>query len=170
MPFPPYWLDASVYITAKQTSYRFSTWPIFWSFLSQQLESGIIRSPKLVYQELVANVDQQDDLARWAKVRRGNGLRVSPSRQVQEAYGRIGDYLQQNPQRYPQPQVAEFLRGADAWLIAHAMADGGTVVTLETDLKPESHKVRIPDVCDHFAIRCINTSDMMEELGFSATG
>ena len=161
MPDSVYWLDANVYITAKHTSYRFNTFPVFWSFLSERLEAGAIRSPKLVYQEIVNN--EEDVLSNWAKTRRSNGLCVSPSSQVQEAFRRIADYLQSNV-RYPQPQVAQFLSGADPWLIAHAIVEGGTVVTLETDLKPESHKARIPDVCDHFRVRCINTSDLLEEL------
>lgn len=165
-----YWLDTSVYITAKQGPYRFNVFGVFWAFLSEQLDAGTIRSPKLVYQEIVSNEQSHDDLAIWAKSRRGNGLCVSPSAKVQDALRKIGDYVASKP-RYPQPQKARFLSGADPWLIAHALVDGGVVVTLETDLKPESQKVRIPDVCTHFGVRCINTSDMLEELGakFSAT-
>ena len=123
MPVSVYWLDANVYITAKRTTYRFNTFPVFWSFLSAQLEAGAIRSPSFVYNELVHNEGPEDDLTRWAQIRRNRGLCVSPSAEVQTVYGRIADYVDGNPQ-YPQPQVAKFLSGADAWLIAHAMADG----------------------------------------------
>ena len=42
-------------------------------------------------------------------------------------------------------------------------------MTLETNRYSDSQRIRIPDVCGHFGVRCINTSDMLEELNFSAT-
>jgi hypothetical protein len=166
MPSPPYWIDSSVLITAHKTTYRFKLFPVFWSFLSKKLTDGVLRSPRLVYQELVENV--KDELANWAKNRRRDGLCITASREVQEAFTKVADYVNKSP-RYGQPAQAQFLRGADPWLIAHAIAEGGTVVTQETSVSPESQKVRIPDVCDHFTVACINTSDMLEELDFVAS-
>ena len=164
-----YWVDASVYITAKQGPYRFKVWGVFWAFLGKQIEAGRIRSPKMVYQEIVRNEEPDDELSIWVKNRRSNGLCVAPSQLVQEAFRKIADYVQSNP-RYPQPQIARFLSGADPWLIAQAIVTKGVVVTMETDLKPESKVIRIPDVCHHFGVRCIDTADMLEELGAEFKG
>jgi hypothetical protein len=160
-----YTSDSDGLITAKQATYRFNLFPVFWTFLSKKLADGVVRFLKLVYEELVTNVMKEDELARWAKARRRNGLCVSASKKVQEACTKVADYVKNNP-RYGQPAQAKFLGGADPWLIAHAIAEGGAVVTQETRVSPDSKQVRIPDVCAYFKVRCINTCDMLEELGF----
>lgn len=58
----------------------------------------------------------------------------------------------------------EFAREPDAWLIAFAIAKGCTVVTLE---KRESHakrRVPIPNVCEAFGVRYIDTFQLLREL------
>jgi hypothetical protein len=48
--------------------------------------------------------------------------------------------------------------------VAYALAGGQTVVTLEV-LKPDIRKgIKIPNICDAFGIRCINTFEMLHEL------
>ena len=134
---------------------------MFWAFLDEKLEEGRIRSPRAVYQEIARNEEPDDDLARWFKNRRQRGLCVSPTKDVQEEFKKIANFVMGS---YEQPQVAEFLKGADPWLIAHAVATEGVVVTLETDQKPEARRIRIPDVCGKVGVRCINTVRMLEEL------
>jgi hypothetical protein len=56
------------------------------------------------------------------------------------------------------------VNGADPWIIAHAIADGGTVVSQETDKRPNANRVRIPDVCQHFGVPCIKVWDMLRNL------
>ena len=57
--------------------------------------------------------------------------------------------------------------GADPWVIAHAIAHGGVVVTFEARAPVNSHQVRIPNVCQRFDVRCITTYQMLRELGVS---
>lgn len=52
----------------------------------------------------------------------------------------------------------------DAWIIAYAKANNATVVTHEVSA-PKSTKVKIPDVCDYFDIKHINTFEMLQRLG-----
>jgi hypothetical protein len=49
--------------------------------------------------------------------------------------------------------ILYFVKGADPWVIAHAMEDQGIVVTKESDSKSNAQKARIPDVCDHFKVK-----------------
>jgi hypothetical protein len=63
-------------------------------------------------------------------------------------------------------QVAEFLRGADGWVIAAALATEGVVVTMETERSHKS-KIKLPTVAKIFDVRCIDTYVMLRELGFS---
>ena len=57
--------------------------------------------------------------------------------------------------------------GADPWVIAHAIAHGGVVVTFEARAPVNSQQVKIPNVCQHFHMRCITTYQMLRELGVS---
>ena len=59
---------------------------------------------------------------------------------------------------------------ADPWVIAHAISQGGTVVTLEEKVMDTSQQVKIPNVCSHFKVTCINTYQMLRELGVAWNG
>ena len=55
-----HWLDSNVYIQAKNGPYRFNVFRRFWAFLDEQLIAGTIRSPKMVYDEIVSNEEPHD--------------------------------------------------------------------------------------------------------------
>lgn len=84
---------------------------------------------------------------------------------MQEAYR---DVVAHVVQRYPDNQARRrFLDRADPWVIAHAIAEGGAVVTLEMRDPEISQQVKIPNVCDQLNVRSINTYQMLRELGVS---
>jgi hypothetical protein len=153
-----YWLDANVFIQAKNGPYSFKLVPQFWVFIAEQLEQGCIRSSKMVYDELI---DGNDDLAIWMKQRREKGLRHPGDQAVQQRYTLIANYTAAN---YKSHQSAEFMMGADGWLIAHAMDGNGAVVTQESDRSHKS-KIKIPTICKVFGVPCINTYQMLNALG-----
>ena len=131
-----YWLDANVFIQARNGPCSFQRVPQFWVFLSGQLEQGIIRCPKMVYDEMI---NGNDDLAAWFKPRRERGL-------------------------FKPHQASEFLIGADGWLIAHAMNGDGIVVTQESNRSHKS-KIKIPTLCRVFGVRSMDTYRMLDALG-----
>lgn len=145
-------------IQASNAYYPFERVPKFWTFLSQQLEAGVIKAPKIVWQEITAG---DDLLAQWVQQRREKGLCVSASKSVQAHIGTISAHV---VEKYKPHQANEFLVGGDAWVIAHAIDDDGIVVTQES---PRSHKakVKIPTVCKALNVRCIDTFAMLKELG-----
>lgn len=152
-----YWLDANVFIQAKNGPYGFALVPKFWVFLSEQLEQGAIRCPKLVYDEVM---DGKDDLAAWFKTRREKGLCHHPDEIVQQCFSTVANYV---ATKFKPHQVSEFLLGADGWVIAHAMNGDGIVVTQESDRSHKS-KIKIPTICKVFGVRCINTYQMLGAL------
>ena len=79
-------------------------------------------------------------------------------------FRRVSEHVRKT---YAQNQAREFLGRADPWLIAHAIAEGGKVVTLEVRVPVISQKVKIPNVCDAFGITTLNTYQMLRELGAS---
>jgi hypothetical protein len=155
-----YWLDADVFIQAKNKPYRFDRVPQFWSFLSEKLDKGDIRVSKLTYDEITTG---KDELAEWAKRRKSKGMAISPSKLVQEKYQVVCAYVASAG--YRPNQVHQFLSGADGWVIAHAMADGGTVVTQEVRERTKT-AIKIPALCKALGVRCIDTYDMLDELDF----
>jgi hypothetical protein len=81
---------------------------------------------------------------------------------VQVSLGEIAAYVQS---RYEGPFAKDFLDGADPWVIAHARADNGTVVTHEVRAAENSRKVKIPNVCAHFKVHCLGAYDAFQKLG-----
>jgi hypothetical protein len=60
--------------------------------------------------------------------------------------------------------VEEFLRGADAWLIAHAKVLGGCVVTREAKKGIGAKKPMIPNVGEDFGVVVKDLWIMLDEL------
>ena len=67
---------------------------------------------------------------------------------------------------YEQHNVSHLLDGADPWIIAHAKAYGGRVVTFEKRA-PQSRKPKIPDICDVFGVNSLNIYELLKELNIS---
>ena len=159
---PDHWLDSNFFIEGKKGPYGFDIAPRFWAIIDELMGNGRISCPIRVYDELL---EGQDDLAAWAQARRTSGLFVEPDIPVQEAFREVIGYVMQ---RYPDNQARRrFLDRADPWVIAHAIAQGGTVVSLEGRDPDVSRQVKIPNVCDHFNVPCVNTYQMLRELGVS---
>lgn len=158
---PEYWIDTNVFIEAKNGFYAFDIAPGFWSLLDEMTAEGRIASNSLVYRELQR---VKDDLAEWARERRASAMFVEPDMDTQMAFQEVAQYVSE---RYETNQAAMFLAVADPWLIAHAMASGGKVVTQETRAGENSKRVKIPNVCDFFGVESLNMDDMLRELGAS---
>lgn len=111
----------------------------------------------MVYDELI---EGNDDLAAWFKPRREKGLCHPANEAVQQCLTTIANHVVAN---YKSHQAAEFLIGADPWLIAHAMDGDGIVVTQESDRSHKS-KIKVPTICKIFGIKCLNTYQMLGAL------
>ena len=158
---PEFWLDADSLIQSKNEPYGFDIAPGFWTFLEQKINEGVIASSITVYDELMEH--EEDDLQKWAQQQKKAGFFVDPDPLVQTPFRKAAEYVNRT---YPQYQASEFLNGADPWIIAHAIAYGGRVVTFET-AAPSSKKPKIPDVGNQFGVKCLNVYQMARELGMS---
>jgi predicted nucleic acid-binding protein len=150
-----YWVDSNVFIEAKAGPYAFKVVPSFWKHIDQMLENKVIFSSEMVYKELVG---YGDDLSKWLKHRKQNGLCVAVTEEVEDHFAKIADHVSH---RYDEANAGDFLKGADGWIIAHALQTKGIVVSQESKHYPNAHKARIPDVCKHFHIKCINLYEML---------
>lgn len=159
-----YWLDTSVFIAGRDGPYGFDLAPQFWTVVEGMSNGGLLACPRIVYDELL---DVQDDLANWARIREAAGMFRDVDAAVDQESQRVVVYVEQH---YPDNQFRErFLDGADLWIIAHALANGGTVVTHEQRNPERSSRVKIPNVCDHFNVRCIDVYQMLREQGIAWT-
>ena len=154
----PFWLDADVLIQAKNSYYAFDIAPGFWGVLEESATEGVIKSPMMVYYEIVYG---GDELTRWAKDRRDE-LFEEADETVQGLFGEIANYVEAN---YDAPNSQLFLEGADGWVIAAALASEGTVVTHEAMGGYGCKRVKIPNVCKHLGVRYTTCYEMLRVLG-----
>lgn len=154
-----YLLDANTYIQAKSLHYRMNVVPGFWSWLDQQFGYQQVCSIRSVYDELVAGGDELSD---WAKKHREHFLPVD-DKETQEIFTEIASHVVRHS-TYQDPFVSSFLGGADPWLVTKAKAIGAQVVTNEARVGVGSKKVKVPNVCDHFEIECVDTFDLLDTL------
>jgi hypothetical protein len=158
---PRYWLDANVFIEAKNGPYAFDLAPGFWIALEASVQQGNLCSPMMVYDELA---DFDDELSEWAKKMKAAGLFVDPGEAVQALLREVADHVRAT---YQMAESASFLGKADPWLVAHAKFCGTTVVTREKLVGSNSLKAKIPNICAKFGVRSIDTFEMLRELKVS---
>ena len=156
---PDYWLDSDTLIRPYR-ELTFDWLPSLWTTLREKGVERVIASSAYVYEELK---DGDDALAEWATECQGFGLWVPADESVQHAYSAIADYVVQH-QTYSPEHKATFLGKADAWIIAHALACGGRVVTFEAP-QPLSARPKIPDVAGNFGVDCLTLHEMLREMG-----
>jgi hypothetical protein len=143
-----YLLDSDVLIQAKNTYYSFDICPGFWDFLERECDGGEVRSIRHVRQELEAG---SDELASWAR-RLGERFFLEPGAGFDAAMRRVAEWTVVSP--FTDGAKRDFLAKADSSLVAHALADGCTVVTNEApNQASELRRIKIPTACDALGAR-----------------
>ncbi len=149
-----YLLDANVFIQAKNLHYGFDFCPAFWDWLVVNNAKQKVFSIEKVGDELLAG---GDELADWAR-ERGAAFFIPPDELVLPAFAQVSRWV--SAQQYEPAAVNIFLQVADYYLISHALAHGGTVVTHE--IPSDSRKrVKIPNVCIGLGIRFMTPYEML---------
>lgn len=156
-----YIFDANVFITAHRQLYPFDIAPGFWEQLVEKASEKIIIIEQ-VQREILRN---EDLLTTWynSQCSKFTVLRA-PSQEVIEAYRKIINCINVN-EKYKPSAKEEFASVADSWLCAYALAQGGTIVTLEVYQAGIKNKIKIPNVCEEFEIKYINLLQFMREIG-----
>jgi hypothetical protein len=165
-----FWIDTDTLIQAKDGLYSFDIAAEFWVFLEEEAAQGTLSSSIQVYGEIMRYGDKNDPLLKWASPRKNSpGLFCVPDKDVQQACGIVGDHVV-NKYLERTASVAQFLGGADPWIISHALHDGGTVVSHEARLDKSALRPKIPNVCHDLGIGCINLPTMLKALKFKFGG
>jgi len=169
---PGFLIDSDVLITAKNSYYAFSICPGFWHSLLHGHSNGVVHSIDRVRQELL-NGSPDDDLVVWVEQSVPDDFFYScGENEVVEAFKEIMLWAQRHGQ-YTDAAKAKFASGADGWLVAFSMVTGTTVVTNEQPAPDSRKEIKLPDVCDQFAVSHANTFEMLQRLNvqyhFAAT-
>jgi hypothetical protein len=153
-----YLLDSNTYIQAKNQYYGMEFCPGFWDWLDDRFEAGEVGSIELVGKELK---EGNDNLAQWAKERSGHFIKHDDD-ETQAVFAEIVNHVIAHD--FNPANRDAFLAKGDPWLIAKAKVLGATLVTHEATRSPLTKKVKIPNVCFEFDVRCISTFEMLREL------
>jgi len=151
-----YCLDTNVLIQAWNTYYSMDLAPKYWDILDELAQEGTVFCTHEVKRE-IEKVD--DELNKWTKAR--DYLFRDITEDVQQ---HIRDVLKAFPRLVDTTRDRSM---ADPWVIAHALAEKATVVTKEMITPAASKRIKIPDVCSTFKVRCINDFEFIREVGIT---
>ena len=156
-----YVLDSSFFVIIR--GYYPDTFPTFWEKMDEMAEKGRIISVDEVYAEVKNYKGKQHKLSEWVK----NHKRIFTPPTDEEQYKIKEIFKIQGFEDLVSKK--HLIRGtpcADPFLIARAFVINGTVVTQERPAKKDKKgnvngSIKIPNVCEHFKIPCINTEEFM---------
>lgn len=151
-----YLIDTDVLLQSANFHYPFHIFPGFWSWLDSGIDNGWARSVDAVHREIKGPKELQE----WVDLRIDKLFIDEKHPDIQVIYKEIVRWVNQN---FAQAHVTKFFKGADPWLIATAVKNEGTVVTQEARVSPDAKKVKIPNVCSHFQVDCINVFELLRE-------
>ena len=155
-------LDANVFIQAHRSYYAFGICPGFWAALIRQHEAKRLCSIDRIKDELEPI---GDELREWAgETAPDTFFKGTADKNVVDIYREIVNWVQ-NEAQFTADAKAQFLAGADGWLVAFAKTNGMVVVTHEEFAPDARNRVPIPNLCVEFKIDYCNTFEMLGELG-----
>ena len=159
-----YLLDANVLIDANRDYYPLDRVPQFWDWLAAMGRLGRVKVPVEIYEEIVLpRPHKQDLLVDWLTTNKDT--LVLPCQVVANIVAAVAD--RSYAQDLTDDEVEKI--GRDPFLVAYAVGRTSErcIVTTEQS-KPSRRRAnrKLPDVCDDFNIRCIDTFRMTRELNF----
>ena len=157
-----YVVDSSALIQAKNDFYAFDIFPKFWELLCPHTQEGKVVFIKDVYDEVLKG-NKEDSLVCWIKQHKELCKSCQNENEVVGYYKEMANWIVKEPS-FGEGHVSNFLNGADLWIISYARKHNFTVVTLEKLVGTNSRKVKIPNVCKHFGVKCVNIYDMLRGL------
>ena len=155
-----YSLDANILIKPWNDYYPYDLCPSYWNILSELGRSGIV----FITEQVKSEIDNKDDnLKRWLNDNRHLILPIDDSVQLHLNKIYAADETHKNLLQNDGNHSV-----ADPWVIAHAWALNGTVVSNETySVSPHKRKIKIPDVCKNLNIKHINEHSFAREIGLA---
>jgi Domain of unknown function (DUF4411) len=155
-----YLLDANVLIRAHEDYYPVDRIPQFWVWLLQQAESGIVKMPRQIFDEVTPPLGH---LADWLKQ-----AGVKDALVLNEPTGGVNHVI--NAGYAPDLNDVEIVKiGKDPFLIAAAYAGNDRVVVTREVSRPSAPRAnrKVPNVCETFGITWMTDFRLWNILSFS---
>lgn len=159
---PIFVIDTSVFVQAYKNYYAFDIVPSFWQVIKHHAESGQVISIDRIKRE-INNYAEDDELKIWTNNEFTKWFHSTDDESVFAEYRQIINWSINNHQ-FTDAAKAEFASVADSWLIAFAKAFDYVLVTQEVSEPKIKRKIPIPNVCQEFGVRYINTYGMLRRL------
>lgn len=160
-----YLVDSNFFIQAHRAVYPLDIATGFWNKVKMLAGTGIIFSIDKVKNELY---DKNDKLESWCKTNLPENFFVDSSGKMEE-YSQIISWAVSKADHYLPYAIDEFLGtdAADAFILAYALADKDniTIVTQEKSEPNRKNRIKIPEPCNVFGIKYLNTIEMFRQLG-----
>lgn len=134
------------------------TFRSLWEHFDELVANGEIVSTREALREIEGGAP--DELIAWAK--QHNRLFATPTAAEGKFVARIYAvrHFQQNIE---QQKLLKGGKNADPFVIAKAAVEGRAVVTME---QLKRNAARIPNICQHFSIKCLTLEEFMDEQGW----
>lgn len=160
-----YIVDSNFFIQAHRAYYPLDVITSFWSKISQLSAQEKIKSIDKVKIEIYDNSSHEDELKAWCQNHLPNEFFLNTAGSIGN-YAQIAQWASSMSHHYYKNAIDDFLATnlADPWLVALAMGQQITIVTYEKSEPNIKRKIKIPEVCNQFGVRYINTIDMLREL------
>lgn len=153
-------IDANIFITAKNFYYQFGFCQAFWDFLAEMHNRGILFSIQSVKQEILR---VNDPLKNWVQTALPNTFFQNQDLSA-NSYAKLMNYAQAlNVKQIAKDEFAE-KDNADAWLLAHALENGFSIITLEKPIPNAQRRIMIPNVAQDHNIKVVTPFEFLEHF------
>jgi len=152
---PFYSFDSGAIINGRRDIFIPTTFGPVWTQIEGMIATGQVRAVDEVKYEIAK---KDDDASKWARAQKS--LFVPLEEDIQRATREV---LAAHPRLLGIGGGPR--NGADAFVIALALARGGTVVTQE--VPRNLHKPRIPDVCDAMGVLWRTLPQFVNDQGWT---
>lgn len=140
-------------------NYYRNRFPTLWERFDALVTAGRIVSVREAYREIQDGA--VESCRQWAEDNQALFAMPTPAEGAFVAGIYAVPHFQQNIE---QQKMLKGGRNADPFVIAKAAVEKRAVVTMEL-LKP--HAVKIPNICQHFGVRCLTLEQFMESEGWT---
>ena len=156
-----YILDTGFFVGSR--IYYPTVFPGFWEKMKEASGNGTLSSVKEVQRELERYGGHQVHLLEWIKSHRD--VFTEPSHEEQDNVREILA-VPEFQRLISEKSKAKGSPVADPFVIARAWGIGGTVVTTEVAGGGKGKGIKIPSVCEHFGVPCVNPEEFMKREGW----
>ncbi len=152
-----YVFDTSAFVVLFDNYYR-GVFKTLWDHFDEMVKAEEIISTREVKREIE---DQTDKLSAWMKDH--TDIFTTPTAEEGEFVGQIYQ-VRLFRDGVEQKKMLKGGKNADPFVIAKARVTNRTVVTLESQ---KTNSAKIPNICKHFGVECLDLESFMKAEGWT---